>query len=397
MKSSVIPPPSNGRPIVSVTPPRGYKREDTVRRQSWLEAKTGFHLNDSEPDAPETLKGIIENHTGYMRVPMAVAGPLAIHGSYAKGEYYVPLCTVEGTLSMSMTRGMYLTHLSGGITTRHIKQEISRSPIFIFNDLDSSMLFMRWIEEHYAELKTRAESTTSHGCLLRIDKYPAQNSVILDFMYSTAEAAGQNMVTIATYEACKYIKEQFHCDGGYKYFIECNFNCDKNPATKTTLLGRSHQVVASALIKGRFLRRIMRTTAKEYVAGWAQCVRGGQIAGVVGMNMHVANALAAIYLATGQDVACVAENSVGTMTYEVRNEHDMLAILMMPSISVGTVGGGTRLSQQRRNLELLGCIGKNSSKKLAEIVCASALALELSLGGAIVTDEFAMAHAKYGR
>ncbi len=113
--------------------------------------------------------------------------------------------------------------------------------------------------------------------------------------------------------------------------------------------------------------------------------------------MHVANALAAIYLATGQDIACVAENAVGTAEFELRNKDDLYATLTMPSISVGTVGGGTRLKQQKVNLEMLGCSGKNSSKKLAEIVCACALALELSLGGAIVSDEFAQSHAEYGR
>lgn len=381
----------------SVTPPRGYKKSDTERRKKWLEDKTGIHLNDIEPNDPEDLKGIIENHTGYISVPLAVAGPLKISGTYATGEFYIPLCTLEGSLSLSMTRGLYLTHLSGGIKTVHIKQEISRSPIFIFEDIDETILFLQWIKNNFEKIKSTAESSTRFGKLLRIDQYPTQNSVILDFIFYTAEAAGQNMVTIAAYEACKFIKDNFKSKNPYRYFIESNFNGDKNPAAKTLLLGRSHYVVASALVKGEYLKRVLRTTAKEYVGGWTKCTHGAQMAGVVGMNMHVANALAAIYLATGQDVACVAENSVAVMTYEVRNETDLYATLTMPSISVGTVGGGTRLKQQNKNLQMLGCTGKNSSKKLAEIVCASALALELSLGGAIVTDEFAQAHAKYGR
>jgi hydroxymethylglutaryl-CoA reductase (NADPH) len=381
----------------SVTPPRGYKKSDTERRKKWLEEKTGIHINDAEPEDTENLKGIIENHTGYIKIPMAVAGPLHINGTYANGEFFIPLCTLEGSLSLSMTRGLYLTHLSGGIKTIHIKQEISRSPIFIFEDIDETDSFLKWVVNNFEKIKSSAESTTKYGKLLRIDSYPTQNSVILDLIFNTAEAAGQNMVTIASYEACKFIKNHFKSKNSYRYFIESNFNGDKNPAAKTLLLGRSHYVVASALVKGNFLRRVLRTTAKEYVEGWTKCTHGSQLAGVVGMNMHVANALAAIYLATGQDVACVAENSVAMMTYEVRNETDLYATLTMPSISVGTVGGGTRLKQQNKNLQMIGCIGKDSSKKFAEIICASALALELSLGGAIVTDEFAQAHAKYGR
>jgi len=103
-------------------PPRGYKKEDTEKRKKWLEDKTGFHLNEAGPDNPDELRGIIENHVGFMHLPMAVTGPLLIDGSYATGEYYVPLCTLEGTLTMSMTRGLFLTHLSGGIKTRHIKK-----------------------------------------------------------------------------------------------------------------------------------------------------------------------------------------------------------------------------------------------------------------------------------
>ena len=205
------------------------------------------------------------------------------------------------------------------------------------------------------------------------------------------------MVTIAAHKACDYIKNNYSCEKGFKYYIESNFNGDKNPAYKSLLLGRCHYVVGSALVKGEYLERVLHVSAKEYVEGWTQCTRGSQEAGIYGMNMHVANALTAIYLATGQDVASVVENAGGIISYEVRNSNDLYATITMPSITVGTVGGGTRLKQARKNLELLGCTGENSSKKLAEIVCACALALELSLGGAIITDEFATAHAKYGR
>jgi len=378
-------------------PPRGYKKEDTEKRKKWLEKKTGFHLNETGPDNPEDFKGIIENHVGYMHLPLAIAGPLLIDGTYAKGEFYIPFCTLEGTLTMSMTRGLFLTHLSGGIKTNHIKQELSRSPIFIFKDIDKCIPFIEWVNQNFEILKREAESTTRYGKLLRIDKYPSQNSVILDFVYDTAEASGQNMVTIATHKACRYIIDNYKCESGFRYYIESNFNGDKNPAYKSLLLGRSHFVVASTLIEGRLLKRILRVTAKEYVDGWIQCTRGSTEAGIFGMNMHVANALTAIYLATGQDAASVVENAGGIISYEVRNSNDLFATITMPSITVGTVGGGTRLKQARKNLEMLGCTGKDSSKKLAEIVCACALALELSLGGAIVSDEFAFSHSKYGR
>ena len=161
--------------------------------------------------------------------------------------------------------------------------------------------------------------------------------------------------------------------------------------------GRGHHVIASFQIPNRVLKKLLRVTADEIVEALVDKHLGSQMAGLLGMNLHVANALAALYLALGQDVACVAENAIGIATYEKRGD-DLYATLSMPSLTVGTVGGATRLNAQRANLELLGCGGgEHSSRKLAEIICASALALEISLAGAIVSNEFAEAHAKFGR
>ena len=127
-------------------PPRGFEAEDTQKRLQWLEDKTGVRLDGVGVDEPLDFQGIIENHIGSVNLPLAVAGPLVLDGSYARGEYYIPLCTLEATLSMSMSRGLYLTSLSGGIKTRHLKQEISRSPIFIFNDIEDGPEFKRWLQ-----------------------------------------------------------------------------------------------------------------------------------------------------------------------------------------------------------------------------------------------------------
>ena len=135
----------------STLPPRGYTAADTEGRRAWLAQRTGVQLEDLPPDAPEQLKGIIENHVGQVRLPLAVAGPLVVNGSYAEGTYYVPLCTVEGTLAISMTRGAYLTSLCGGITdTAHLKQEVSRSPVFVFPDVDACQPFLAWVEAEMA-------------------------------------------------------------------------------------------------------------------------------------------------------------------------------------------------------------------------------------------------------
>ena len=379
-----------------LTPPRGYTEDDVLQRRQWLAEKSGYELPDFELDSPEQLQGLIENQVGYVGLPLGIAGPLRLNGRYARGVFQVPLCTVEGSLSLSMTRGMFATYLSGGIRTQYIKQELSRSPVFIFEDHADGYRFLDWLDEHVPEIRAVAESTTRHGKLLRIDKYPIHNRVILDFVYTTAEAAGQNMVTLATHAACEHIQNRFSGERDHRYLIESNFAGDKNPSQRNLLHGRGHHVIASCRVRSSAVRRVLRTTVDHMASCFNDINIGSQQAGVSGLNLHVANALAAIYLATGQDVACVAENSVGICFGEKQGD-DLLASLSMPSITVGTVGGATRLHQQRANLELLGCTGENSSRKLAEIICAAGLALELSLAGAIVSNEFADAHAQFGR
>ena len=116
--------------------PRGYLTEDTKARLEWVKKYSGIELDDSVSDKAEDLQGIIENHVGFMKVPMAVVGPMSLQGNYAKGEFCVPICTLEGTLAMSMNRGMYASSLCGGTQVKHFRQELSRAPVFIFNNLE---------------------------------------------------------------------------------------------------------------------------------------------------------------------------------------------------------------------------------------------------------------------
>jgi len=373
--------------------PKGYANEDTDKRLDWLRDKIGFNYDTDLSTTPEDLKGIIENHIGFMKIPMAVAGPLKIEGKYAKGEYYVPICTLEGTLALSMTRGMIATHRCDGIRVSHIKQELSRAPVFTFDNLNKSADFMSWIDKNFKEIKSVAESTTNHGKLLRIDQYPIQNYVILDFILDTGNAAGQNMVTLAAKTSCDYIKEKT----GAEFFLESGFNSDKKASARNMIMGRGHSVIAETTISNSVIRSILDvdiSNLKKYQEIGPTTTR---LAGTEGCHLHISNALTAIYLATGQDTACVAENSIGHYQIEPQ-ENDVKFRLTLPSMTIGTVGGGTRLSPQQQNLKLLGCdTGDTAARKLAEIICASALALEISLFSALASHTFTRAHMKYGR
>ncbi len=374
--------------------PRGYEPEDTERRLKWLKEEKGIDFKDPPVNEPEDLKGIIENHIGFMKLPMAITGPLLVDGQYAQGEFVVPISTLEGTLALSMSRGMYATFASGGIRVRHVKQELSRAPVFFFDNINDSFEFMDWVNKHKDKIIEIAESTTRFGKVLRIDQYPIQNYLILDFVLDTKNAAGQNMVTLAAKTACDYIKEET----GYNYMVESNFNSDKKASTRNMILGRGHSIVAETVLKNSVLKRVLGITADLVQKLQRPGPTISAMAGTTGTHLHISNALTSIYLATGQDTACVSENSIGHFQTEPAENNGLACRLTLPSLTVGTVGGGTRLLPQKQNLEMLGCDGgEYSSRKLAEIIGASTLALEISLMSALASDTFTGSHMKYGR
>ena len=373
--------------------PRGYLPEDTIARRKWVKSFSGIDLDDSVSDKVEDLQGIIENHIGFLKIPMAIVGPMLLDGTYASGEFCVPVCTLEGTLALSMNRGMYASSLCGGTIVKHFRQELSRAPVFMFDNIKQSSEFQLWVSENEKEIINAAESTTNHGKVIRIDQYTVQNYVVLDIVMDTSNAAGQNMVTLAAKVACEYIYKKTN----QNYFLESNINSDKKASVRNMLLGRGHGVTAETTIKNSVMKRILKMDPDILFDSWNFYPIVSSMAGIFGNGLHVSNALTAIYLATGQDTACVAENSIGHIGLEKR-EDGLKFKLTLPSLTVGTIGGGTRLKMQNKNLELLGCSGgENSSRKLAEIIAGATLALEISLICAIGSHTWTDAHMKYGR
>ena len=375
-------------------PPGGFRAQDTERRRTWVERVTGCSIAPDPPPATEDLQGIIENHVGYLPLPMSIAAPLVIQGDYAVGEFVVPLCTLEGTLTLSMNRGFLALALAGGCRTVHLKQELSRSPAFLLPCITEIGTFLNWIRRHHDSIRAAAESTTAHGRLLRVEPTVIQDWIVLDFVYDTGNAAGQNMVTLATEAACQYI----HAETGLPYYLESGFNSDKKPSRRNLMVGRGHSVLVEFTLTDEVLD-FLGVTQEQILRFQRLAITSAQAIGMLGNNLHLANALTALYLATGQDTACVAENAVGFSEAAPATDVEGLTFrVTLPSLTVGTVGGGTRLPAQLRNLKLLGCgHGLHSARKLAELIAASAAALELSLMAAVVSGTFAQAHRKYGR
>ena len=372
-----------------------YSENAIKDRVSFLSKRCGSkirYLQSSIID-PKLSKGNIENIIGFAQVPVGVAGPLKVNGKYAKGDFYIPLSTTEGALISSYNRGARVISLSGGANVLLVSDRIQRAPFFELENLARAEEFVDWLKKSFNKLRQVAESTTDHGKLLDYSTFIQGKIVFLRLSFSTGDAMGMNMISKASEEICNYIRANYPV---IRYAIESNMAVDKKPAHINAILGRGKTVTAEVLIKEHVISRFFHTKADEIDKTYRQMVMGNLLAGALGMNGHIANGIAALFLACGQDLANISESCVGH-SYAEAVGGDLYVSLSLPSLVVGTVGGGVSLPTQRECLEIMGCYGRGKSKKFAEIAAAIILAGEISLISAIVAGDFIRAHEKYGR
>jgi hydroxymethylglutaryl-CoA reductase (NADPH) len=329
------------------------------------------------------------------QVPIGLAGPLLVNGEDAQGDFYVPLATAEGTLVASYNRGMRLLYEAGGVTTTVLDDRMQRAPVFLFPSAREARGFGEWLDAHFEEIKTAAEETTRTGRLRDIEKYSASRMLYTRFNYTTGDAAGQNLTGKATQAACRWILANY--DGIEQFFLESNFATDKKSSQVNMLRTRGKRVVAEATVPDEIFRRVMRSNTELMYRARQVSNLGGFMSGVNNNGAHSANGITAMFIATGQDAANVAESSAAFVYAELRPNGDYYYSVTIPSLIVATYGGGTGLATQRECLELLGCYGAGKVRKFAEIVAATVLCGELSLGSAIVAEEWVDAHDLLGR
>jgi hydroxymethylglutaryl-CoA reductase (NADPH) len=375
-----------------------YSEQAADARRKFVQATTGVpleHVGHYSLD-PGTLPGNIEHFTGVAQVPIGIAGPLLVNGEHAKGEFFVPLATTEGTLVASYNRGMKLLRAAGGVTTTIVDDAMQRAPAFIFENARQAREFGAWVTEHFDEIKVHAETTTRSGKLRDIDQYSAARFRYLRFNYTTGDAAGQNMVGRATKAACDWIRA--HYPGPLEhYFLEANFATDKKSSRINMLRTRGKRVVAEATMPAALIRDVMHTDPAALFRARLVSNLGAMLSGSNNNGAHSANAIAAIFIATGQDAANVAESSAALVHAEVTPAGDYYFSITLPALIVATHGGGTGLATQRECLRMLGCDGAGKVRKLAEIVAATVLCGEISLGSAVVAEEWVSSHEQYGR
>lgn len=378
-------------------PADDYTAPMAERRRAFARERTGAaleHVGRFSLD-PATLPGNIENFLGAAQVPIGLAGPLRIQGEHAQGDFYVPLATTEGTLVASYNRGMRLLSECGGVKATVVEQAMQRSPAFLFDDARAARDFGRWIDEHFGPIKAAAEATTRVGRLIRIDHYAVGPMLHLRFNYTTGDAAGQNMTGKATLAACEWIAAQH--PGGAKFLLSGNMDTDKKHSRLNMLATRGRRVVAEAVLQREALARVMGVDTAEAFAMRQVSNVGAFLAGSSNNGSHAANGLAALFIACGQDVANVAESHAAVTYTQLLANGDYYWSITLPSLIVGTYGGGTGLATQRECLELLGCYGAGCADKFAEICAGVVLAGEISLASAVIHGDWVSSHDRLGR
>jgi hydroxymethylglutaryl-CoA reductase (NADPH) len=283
---------------------------------------------------------------------------------------------------------------AGGATTQIYVDENRISPVFFFDDVSDAHDFTQSLHSDFETIRAEAESTTNHGQLQRLECHPIGREVIVNFCYFTADAQGMNMIAKATEAACQWILKHSRAR---RFYVFSGFSSEKRASGALLAGGKGKKVTAGALLPKEIVKSHLHVTPALLLDMWHHTMLGHLQASAIGYNGHYANGLAAIFIACGQDVANIVNSSVGITNFEVTEDGDLYASVTLPSLTIATVGGGTCLGTNCECLEMLGCAGSGHAAKFAEIVAATILAGELSMGAAIASGEFVAAHETYGR
>jgi hydroxymethylglutaryl-CoA reductase (NADPH) len=391
------------KPRHGEAPPRvpgGAALSDEALAKRWalpgLPASARDVLADPRTEERDAYAHNIENFIGTVRMPVGLAGPLRVNGAHAQGDYYVPLATTEAALVASYSRGAQLITDAGGCTSVVLNEGVTRAPGFAFETLAEAAGFVAWTTLSFETLKTVAAGTTRHGELVDMQLTVEGNHVHVQLEFTTGDAAGQNMVTFATDAICRHLVESSPIKPRY-WFVEANMSGDKKATTHSFMSVRGKKVSAEVNVPASVIEGRLHTTAHAMANYARMSAMGGVMSGSIGVHGHYANGLAALFIACGQDAACVAEAAVGVTRFEVRDDGGLYAAVTLPNLIVGTVGGGTQLPTQKACLDILGLAGTGHARAFAEVAAALALAGELSIIGALTAGHFTRAHQHLAR
>ncbi|BFY97963.1 hypothetical protein BsWGS_01004 [Bradybaena similaris] len=344
-----------------------------------------------------------ENVIGYVPVPVGVAGPLLLDG----GLYHVPMATTEGCLVASTNRGCRALEQSGGVTSCITNDGMTRGPVVRFPTAVKASDVKRWLEDadNFDQVKEWFDATSRFARLKKLQVCQAGRSLYLRFVSTTGDAMGMNMLSKGSERCLNMLLDIF--PEMEVLSLSGNYCTDKKPAAINWIEGRGKSVVCEAVVKSHVVKNVLKTTVPALIdLNISKNLVGSAMAGSIGgFNAHASNIVTAIYIAAGQDPAQNVTSSNCIMLMEAAGplHEDLHITCTMPSIEVGTVGGGTVLPPQAACLQMLGVQGSNvdnpgeNARLLARIVCATVMAGELSLLSALASGHLVKSHLKHNR
>jgi len=368
-------------------------------RREFLEKQLNINLKNigSFNFTEEQVSGRnIENLIGATQIPLGVAGPLTLRTTNnEKRTVYIPLATTEGALVASASRGCKAINESGGAIVKVELVGTTRGPVFKTDGIEHGQKIIDWINSHTSLISQTAQKTSSHLKFLKIESSLVGKNLFLRFYFDTSDAMGMNMVTIATTKVARLIEAKTKAE---LISVAGNYDIDKKPAWLNFVNGRGRKVWAEVTIKKEVVKQVLKTTPEKIAEVVLRKVLiGSAMAGSMGFNAHYANTIAAIFTATGQDLGHVVEGSLGMTTAEVLKNGNLYFSIYLPSLMIGTVGGGTHLPTQQEALKIMGVKGSGDTLKMAEIIGSAVLALEISLIASQAEGTLAKAHQKLAR
>ncbi|KAK5852269.1 hypothetical protein PBY51_023751 [Eleginops maclovinus] len=385
------------------TPERGVaiRREMLSSKLPVLSALASLPYKDY--DYSKVMGTCCENVIGYMPVPVGVAGPLLLDQKH----FYVPMATTEGCLVASTNRGCRALSLSGGCHSSILADSMTRAPVVRLPSACRAAEVKVWLEtsDGFSMIKEAFDLTSRFARLEKLLVSLAGRNLYIRFQSQTGDAMGMNMLSKGTEQALQILRQQYPDVDVLS--VSGNYCTDKKSAAINWILGRGKSAVCEATIPAKVVREVLKTSTASLVElNINKNLVGSAMAGSIGgFNAHAANIVAAIYIACGQDPAQTvgSSNCITQMEAAGPEREDLYISCTMPSIELGTVGGGTNLAPQQACLQMLGVQGTSSSRpgdnarQLARVVCATVLAGELSLMAALAAGHLVKSHMTHNR
>ncbi|KAA8645087.1 hypothetical protein EYZ11_007419 [Aspergillus tanneri] len=348
--------------------------------------------------ADETNGVSIENCIGFAQVPLGIAGPLRVEGPDNTSDiFYAPLATCEAALVASCSRGCKAFNQCGGIQFEILDEAMSRAPTFIFPSPKEAVSFSRLVPSLQPRFAEDAACTSRHVQLQTLTPHIIGSTVHVRFSFRCGDAAGQNMVTIATQACCDNfmmspLARQLKVE---KILSEAQLTSDKKPSWGNVMQTRGVQVICWGKLTTEVCQSVFRCTSEDLYRTLVIAKEGEIRNGQFGSNINASNIVVALFIACGQDAACAVDGSWSQLTPEYNYQTGELRLSMyFPSLPVGVIGGGTSYGTQKECLGILNCDGPGMKGRLAGLIAAFSLALDASTVAAITENTFSHAHER---